>query len=89
MILNAYTIYDVKSASYASPILAVNDDVFKRLLVDSLILPDSTLYRHPEDFTVYCIGVFDDNRGLLSGSERRHVLDIATLFAAQDEVHES
>ena len=89
MILNAYTIFDIKSSTYASPIFAVNDDVFKRLIIDSLVLPDSTLYRHPEDFTVYCIGIYDDNRGLLSGLERRHVLDIATLFVGQDEVHES
>lgn len=89
MILNAYTIYDVKSATYASPILSVNDDVLKRLLVDSLILPDSTLYRHPEDFIVYCIGFFDDIFGMFTSTERRHVLDIATLFAGVDEVHES
>lgn len=89
MILNAYTIYDVKSQSYSQPIYAVNDDVIKRLIVDSLMLPDSTLCRHPEDFIVYYIGFFDDLFGIFSGQERRHVLDIATLFAGQEDVHES
>lgn len=80
MKLNAYTIYDVKSLVYSPPFFAVSHGAASRMLGDLVADNTTTVGRHPRDFTLYCIGSFDDAAGLLLQSDvREHIADAAQL----------
>lgn len=80
MFLNAYALYDIKSQTYGMPFFAVSDPVAVRTAYDGYLMADSTVLRHPEDFTLYRLGLYDDNRGVISGSERVHIVDMVSLI---------
>lgn len=59
MILNVFTIYDVKAAVYAAPFFAPTVGVAKRLCLQSMSA-DTTWAQFPDDFTLFHLGEFDD-----------------------------
>ena len=65
MKLSIYTIHDVKAQNYGKPFYAFNDDVARRSFEQEVNNPESTLNRAPEDYTLFCIGSFDDSTGLI------------------------
>lgn len=80
MILNAYSIYDIKAQLYSPPFYAITDGAACRIVQDSLN-PNSALARHPNDFIVYKIGTFSDDNGSLSPLEpREHIRDVVSLM---------
>lgn len=80
MKLNAYTLYDEKSLTYSPPFFAVSHGAATRMLGDLVADPNTTPGRHPKDFTLYCIGTFDDALGLLLQSDpRQHIVDAISL----------
>lgn len=64
MKLNLYTIRDIKSA-FGSPFTAQNDEVAKRIFGTAVLSSDNDIYRYPEDFSLYCNGVFDGCDGTI------------------------
>lgn len=61
MITNMYTIYDSKAETYSKPFHMLNDSLALRSCTDLANDPNSELNRHPEDFTLFLIGEWDDN----------------------------
>lgn len=80
MLLNVYTLYDVKSETYGLPYFAVNDAIAMRTCYDGCLMADSTVSRHPEDFTIYRLGYYDDSTGVITCSQRVHVVDVVSLI---------
>ena len=86
-----YTIYDKKALSY-SPMLMVFDNRVSALRqFEQLCRSDGTLVnRYPDDFALYCLGNFDEEKGkLISYDVPEHILDaseyiIADLSKQQD-----
>lgn len=68
MLFNVYTIYDSKTKAYSKPFYAINEAVAMRSIVDLLTNGDSDPRRHPEDFHLYEIGIFDDSTGSFTGT---------------------
>lgn len=86
MLLNAYTIYDVKARSYSPPFFANAHGQAVRDLSDAANDPSSNLGRHPGDFTLFCIGRFDTERGLLIPHDNReHISDVLPLVRARGQ----
>lgn len=81
MLVNVYALFDVKSESYSLPYFAVSDAVAVRTAYDAYIMADCTVSRHPEDYTLFRLGLFDDTRGVISGSERVFVVDMLSLVS--------
>ena len=54
-----YAIYDKKTAVYDKPFLSHNDGDAMRAISDAMS-QDNMLSRHPEDFSLNCIGEYDD-----------------------------
>lgn len=73
--LNAYTVFDIKANSFQRPFFALNDAVAVRSFGDAIAGRDSLLSAHPEDFILYCVGVFSEFSGELTTDKRRHVID--------------
>lgn len=80
MILNAYTLYDTKSLSSSPPFFALTHGVATRMVSDIANDLGTSVGRHPADYTLYCIGRFDDAAGiLLPGDVREHVAHVVSL----------
>jgi len=75
---NAYCIYDNKSLIYAVPFFAVTDGAAIRSFQELVNDASTTLSRHPGDYSLFCVGAYDDNKGeLLALLPIRHVIDAA------------
>lgn len=66
---NMYCVFDSKAAVYGVPFFMVNDAMAIRSFGD-LANDDRTLVgKHPEDFTLYRVGYFDDSTGVSQSCE--------------------
>lgn len=60
MLHNMYVIYDVKAEVYNKPVFMMNHNVAIRAASDVLKDPNSEIAKHPEDFTMFYIGTYED-----------------------------
>lgn len=64
MLLKAYSIYDATIREFDAPIFAKTDEQIKRSFSDSISKDFDSLYaKHPEQFILFCVGVFDSDLG--------------------------
>ena len=77
MILNLYSIYDLKAGVYNTIFTQLNDAVAQRAFIHLIKDENSTISSSPEDFILYCVGAFDDARGYIDNSSEypRVVID--------------
>ena len=59
MILNVYSVFDKKLGNYATPFFMKNHGLAVRAFGDLVTDPSTTVSRHPEDYSLYCLGAFD------------------------------
>lgn len=65
MKLTLFSIYDSKAQSFAAPFPAANKGAAIRTVVDAIKDGDSLLARHPADFSLFWVGEFDQDEGLI------------------------
>ena len=68
MLLKAYTVYDMKVEAYMRPWYCLTDGEAVRTFGDAVNDPESAFHKHPDDFTLYGIGTFDDLLGVLDST---------------------
>lgn len=62
-----YTIYDTKADTYTPPFLAKNDDLAKRVIVNTCRgVGDCTLVQYPSDFVLFGIAEWDESTGVVT-----------------------
>lgn len=83
MKLNAYTIYDVASGVYMRPFFSQADGQAVRGFKDIALDADHEVGKHPEDYTLYRIGTFNDTTGKMTGE------DLEKLATGLEMVHSS
>lgn len=87
MMLNAYSIYDLKSLIYYPPFYLPTDAAAKRAFGDTVNDPSTNISRHPADYVLYCVGTFNDAGGALEPiSPRRHIADGASFIRIQPDL---
>lgn len=87
MKVRVYSIYDEKSLTFAPPFIASTDGVAMRMLKELVDDNNNMVGRHPSDFRLYCIGIFDDQRGLVTGDgPPNHVIDAIALVSYQEKL---
>lgn len=69
MKLYAYSIRDVKAATWGTPFFMKNDATAKRAFYNLVNDPQSTVHRNPEDYFLHRIGSWDDEPCTLSNDE--------------------
>lgn len=80
MLLNAYTLYDSKALTYSPPFYCTAHGAAVRMVMDLAADPNTSVGRHPADFTLYCVGMFNDAvGGLLPSDSREHISDVLPL----------
>ena len=77
MIINLYSIYDLKAGVYGTIFTQLNDSVAQRTFIHLIRDEDTTIHSSPEDYVLYCVGAFDDARGYIDNSSEypRLVID--------------
>lgn len=66
-----YTVYDSKVESYMNPFLMQTKGQAIRAFADSVNDEKTQFYKHPEDFTLFEIGEYDDASGVYSMHESK------------------
>ena len=78
-----YGIYDSAVGAYKQPFFMQQDNAAIRAFTDLCMNAETDLARHPKDFTLFRLGIFDDNSGEMVG-EVPH-----SLATAQEIIHKS
>lgn len=73
-----YAIYDSKINEYLTPFFAPGDKHALRILSGSLV-GDSQLLLYPSDYSLWCLGDFDTEEGLLSQGAMKEISSIRNL----------
>lgn len=60
MLVNIYTVYDSKAKAYLQPFFNQNHNVAFRNLELAMRNPNCPFTQFPADFTLFCIGTWDD-----------------------------
>lgn len=63
--MNIYSIYDSKAEAYLQPFFAKNHAVAMRMLENATRDPSSDFHNHSEDYTLFCVGEWDERDGNL------------------------
>ena len=83
--LNAYSLYDRKALTYQPPFYTAADGAAVRMVADLANDANTMVGRHPGDFVLYAVGVYDDRNGaLVPHSPLIHVIDAASLVKIQN-----
>lgn len=81
---NAYTVYDNKALVYGTPFFAATDGSAVRSFTDLANDHNTTVGRHPGDFSLFMVGTYDDAvGGLVPVSPLRHVIDATAVVSLQ------
>lgn len=73
-------VFDSKAKVYGNPFYSVNQATAIRAFSAASNDPDSELSRHPSDFTLFGLGWFDDETGVISMLEHQENHGLATQF---------
>ncbi len=65
MLLRAFTVYDSKVDAYLRPFFLQTPAEAIRSFKDTVNDQQSTISKHPEDYTLFEIGTFDESTGVL------------------------
>lgn len=64
MKLLAFALFDIKSGLYSQPFFHAHSGQAVRTVMDVGQDPQTTIGRHPADFALHQVGVFDDQTGM-------------------------
>ena len=79
---NIYSIFDVKAQTYGTPFTCINDALAARVIAQLVQFSGNPDYqRYPEDFSVFCIGSFVDDTGLVVADSPRLVFSLTSVMA--------
>ena len=80
MQLEIVSVYDVKADIFSTPVFTASQATAKRDFADVAQNPESKICKHPEDYRLFLLGMFDDETGTVE-SVLRPVLLISALEA--------
>lgn len=63
MIYKCYSVFDNCSKTYTQPFHLARNEQAVRAFSDAVNSKDHQFAQHPEDYTLFCLGSFDDNTG--------------------------
>ncbi|AXL14682.1 nonstructural protein [Microviridae sp.] len=61
-----FTVRDAKAEAYMSPFYMKTRGEALRAFMDTVGNPDHLFSKHPEDYSLYALGAFDDSNGTFS-----------------------
>lgn len=86
MIKKIYSIYDEKAAYYMQPFFLNQDAEAIRAIADLIDKPDHPFAKHPQDYTLFGLGEYDELNGTFTTDHKRAIhtcLEIKAMFNIQ------
>lgn len=74
-----FSVFDVKSATYRTPLFMQREGMAIRAFADLVNEPDNLVAKHPEDFTLVHVGDFDDETAEIVSQKPRVICTAASL----------
>lgn len=62
MIHQLFSIFDAKAQAYLPPFILPRQEMAERVFSDAVNSNDHQFGKHPEDYTLFLLGTFDDER---------------------------
>lgn len=81
MNLNIYSFYDTKAGMFNVPFFLPTDGMAVRAAIDLGEDLNSRIGRHPEDFVLYRIGVFDDSNATVVSRAPESLGPVASMLS--------
>lgn len=78
--MHIYTIYDSKAETYLNPFYFKNKGEAIRAWTETVNDGKSTMSKYPEDFTLFKIGEFDENKATIEMLEAKESIGTATEY---------
>lgn len=85
MILRIYTVYDSKVEAYMSPFYCRTDGEAIRAIVAQVRNPEHSFSKFPEDYTLFFMGEFDDQKGRLDPATAPKALGTLLEWSHRDQ----
>ena len=70
MIHNIFSVYDNKAEAFLPPFVLPKHEMAIRTFADSINNPETQLFLHPADYTLFSLGTFDDELGKITYEKR-------------------
>lgn len=86
MVLKVFTVYDSKAEAYLQPFCAQTKNTAIRAITDSVNNPKSEFHRWPADYTLFEIGVYDDQAGAYTMHEVKTNLGCLVEFVRESMI---
>lgn len=67
MTLMAFAVLDVKADAFSPPFFMAARGMASRAFEDLVRDPQSSLFKHPDDFRLYEVGAFEVESGVMTG----------------------
>lgn len=83
MIQKLFAVYDSKALCFTAPYTAVNREVGLRVFYAAVNHQGSQMFAHPEDFTLFEVGEWDDETGVLTPKQHAS-LGLASSFKLRE-----
>lgn len=85
MVLNMYTVRDVKADIYHKPFYEHTHGSAERAFKTAVNDPQGAIYGSPEDYQLFFIGSFDDRDGsLMTHTPPTHIVNASQLVEKKD-----
>lgn len=76
----ACSVFDVKASAYMGPFFVPNVNIARRSFGDAVLDSSTGISKHPADYKLYQVGVFDDNAGVFEAYTKPEFLANASDF---------
>lgn len=84
MILKIFTVYDSKAGAFLFPFFFSSTGQALRAFADSVASSDHQFARHPEDFTLFELGTYDDNGAKFDLLDTPKSLGVGVEFVSKE-----
>lgn len=75
MTTHVFSIYDAKAESYLPPFTTHTYGIAERMFTDMVNTPEHQFNRHPEDYTLFAIGSYDDQTAHMTSTELTPIIN--------------
>jgi hypothetical protein len=89
MKMNVYAVRDQKAGSYFQPFFIQNQQLAIRAIQDCMSDPGHQFSKHTEDFSLWCIGVYDDQNGTIKPNEQPELIGRLVDLRVDDSIENS
>jgi len=86
ILLPMYAIYDSKAEKFSRPIFARSNGEMIRSFTDLANDAQHPIGQHPEDYTLFSTGDYDDNTGVVNNLKTQVSLGIAIQFKKAETI---